>query len=208
MTRTAQAEREAALSALVETARAVLHQVRATAAPAEPLQEARRALERAVAVLRPFAHPGPFGQSSLEGRSPADRDPRDLGGLMPYSPVIGVLNPIAPPIELAFRDGAIHARARFPATWAGPSDCVHGGMIAAAFDELLAGVNVANELGAMTGTLVVRYLQPTPLRREVRMEAHSTGTEGRKVYARGELRAGDRLTAEAEGVFIRRLAET
>jgi acyl-coenzyme A thioesterase PaaI-like protein len=75
-------------------------------------------------------------------------------------------------------------------------------MVAASFDELLAGVNVANELGAMTGTLTIRYRRPTPLFEEVQMEGHCTGSEGRKVFAHGEMLAGGQVTAEAEGVFV------
>ncbi len=194
---------DAALGALLESARRVIHQVRATHAPADRLLEARRALERATEILEPFAPPGPFAQSSLEGQQWSEIDPTDLARLMPYSPVIGPLNPIAPPVELTLRDRAIHGHVAFPATHAGPSGSVHGGMIAATLDELLAGVNVANRLGAMTGTLTIRYLHATPLLRALQMEAHTTGTEGRKVYAKGEIRDGDRVTAEAEGVFIR-----
>ncbi len=201
-------EREAALGAFLESARGLIHQMRATEAPAPVLAEARRALDHATEILRPFAHPGPFAQSTLDGQAGPRAETADLASLMPYSPIIGACNPIAPPVKLTFRDGAIHGRVEFPATWAGPSDCAHGGMIAATFDELLAGVNVANQLGAMTGTLTVRYRHPTPLRREISMEAHSTGTEGRKVFAHGEMRDGDRVTAEAEGVFIRRIPDS
>ena len=66
----------------------------------------------------------------------------------------------------------------------------------------LAGVNVANELGAMTGTLTIRYRRPTPIFEEVRMEAQCTGSEGRRVFAHGEMLACDQVTAEAEGVFV------
>ena len=70
-------------------------------------------------------------------------------------------------------------------------------------DELLGAVNVVNDLGAMTGTLTVRYRRPTPLFEEVRMEGRTGEARGRKVFAQGEIWHGDTLLAEAEGVFIK-----
>ena len=67
---------------------------------------------------------------------------------------------------------------------------------------LLGTVNVVNQLGAMTGTLTIRYHRPTPLYREIRLEGRTTGTEGRKVFAAGSMWDGEVLLAEAEGIFI------
>jgi hypothetical protein len=47
----------------------------------------------------------------------------------------------------------------------GPS-CVHGGLIAAVLDEALGMANYVAGMGAMTGTLTVRYSKPTPLNTE------------------------------------------
>ena len=41
--------------------------------------------------------------------------------------------------------------------------CVHGGVIAELFDEVLGAANIVADHGAMTGTLTVRYRKPTPL---------------------------------------------
>ncbi len=45
----------------------------------------------------------------------------------------------------------------------GPPTCVHGGVIAELFDELLGISNILAGPGAMTGTLTIRYRRPTPL---------------------------------------------
>jgi acyl-coenzyme A thioesterase PaaI-like protein len=79
---------------------------------------------------------------------------------------------------------------------------VHGGVIASLFDELLGIVNIAAGLGAMTGTLTIRYRKPTPLLTDLTFEGRPTGVDGRKVYAEGSLYAGGELCAEAEGIFI------
>jgi len=193
---------ELAAQRLSQCARRLLHQVRATTAPPELLDEVVRVLDHASRLLEPFAHPGPFAQASLDGAFDPEADHTDLVSLMPYSPIIGRLNPISPPLEFTVEGGVVRGRGRYPATFTGPTQSVHGGMIAASFDELLAGVNVANELGAMTGTLTIRYRRPTPIFEEVQLEAHCTGSQGRKVFAHGELRAGDQITAEAEGIFV------
>jgi acyl-CoA thioesterase FadM len=62
---------------------------------------------------------------------------------------------------------------------------------------------VINGVGAFTGTLSVRYERPTPLGEAIEMEAWIERTEGRKVFARGEMRHQGAVTARAEGVFIR-----
>jgi acyl-coenzyme A thioesterase PaaI-like protein len=101
------------------------------------------------------------------------------------------------------RGGEIHARVRFTAPYAGAPQLVHGGVIAAAFDEVLGVLNVMNERGGMTGMLNIKYRSPTPLERELRLVGRQGRVEGRRVHAHGALYCGETLTAEAEGVFIR-----
>ena len=96
----------------------------------------------------------------------------DLAGhpqdFFPSSPIIGYANPIAPPVEVWLgenEDGEpeIHGRVTFDYPYEGPPTCVHGGVIAELFDELMGAANVIAEKPAMTGTLTVRYRKPTPL---------------------------------------------
>ena len=54
----------------------------------------------------------------------------------------------------------------------------------------------------MTGTLTVRYRNPTPLHQELRFEGRLERVEGRKIFTTGTCRVGSTLTAEAEGIFI------
>ena len=85
----------------------------------------------------------------------------------------------------------------------GPPGCVHGGMLAAAFDIVLA-VSAA-KCGRMlvTGTLSVRYRRPTPLATELRFEGELVGIEGRKVRSSATVCGPDgESTAEAEGIFL------
>ena len=125
----------------------------------------------------------------------------------PTSPVIGLANPVAPPVRVAVVEGAdgrpeIAGQANFGFPYEGPPTCVHGGVIAELLDEVLGAANIVAEHPAMTGTLTVRYRKPTPLNTDLRVEARFVRSEGRKVYAWGGVYAGDVLTAEADGIFI------
>lgn len=130
--------------------------------------------------------------------------PRDF---FPTSPVIGRSNPVAPPAEVWTVEGEngvseIRGKVTFGYQYEGPPTCVHGGVIAELFDEMLGTSTIVSEHPGMTGTLTVRYRNPTPLLTELTFEARCTGTERRKIFAWGGLYHQDVLVAEAEGIFI------
>jgi acyl-coenzyme A thioesterase PaaI-like protein len=125
-----------------------------------------------------------------------------VGAFFDASPIIGLANPLAPPLRLAADGAEIRGDVHFGAAYEGPPGCVHGGWIAAAFDEFLGFVQSASGNPGMTGTLKVVYRSPTPLQADLRFEAGELRTEGRKNIVRGRLFAGERLCAEAEGIFI------
>jgi len=189
---------------LAAATRRVVDLVRRTTASGETAEQAVRALESAAALLEGQAHPGPWAQRSLEwtGWVPMDERVVEFAEFFPYSPLIGPRNPLAPPARFEIRAGRVHGSVRFGAAYVGPPQCVHGGVIASLFDELLGSVNVANELGGMTGTLRVVYRAPTPIDATLRLEGWVEKVEGRKVFARGTLHHGESLCAEADGVFI------
>jgi hypothetical protein len=133
-----------------------------------------------------------------------DVDPRQL---FPTSPVIGVANPIAPPASVWAVEGddgqrEIRGRVTFGYPYEGPPTCVHGGIIAELFDELLGSANIITDNAGMTGTLTVRYRKPTPLLTPLDLVARHTGRERRKSFAWAGIYHEGELTAEAEGTFI------
>ena len=83
----------------------------------------------------------------------------------------------------------------------GPPGHVHGGYVAAVFDELLGLTQSLSGKHGMTGRLTVHYRSPTPLHTELRIEGSSTAP-GRKIICTGRMYAGETLCAEAEGLFI------
>ena len=198
-----QEAREEEQQALCGLTRRFIEALRLSTAPPETIAKARSALGDALDILEPHVHTGPYAQADLLGGLGKFEETRDPMELFPYSPVVGRGNPIAPPVEFRVEGQVVQGRARFGAQYCGPPNHVHGGVVAAVMDELLGSVNVINDLGAMTGTLKVRYSRPTPLFEEIRMEGRMAGTDGRKVFARGEMWHGENLLAEAEGVFIK-----
>jgi acyl-coenzyme A thioesterase PaaI-like protein len=133
------------------------------------------------------------------------RQPQEF---FPTSPIMGVANPIAPPVRVRVVEGVdggyreIRAEAWFDYAYEGPPTCVHGGVIAETFDEVLGAANMVAGNPGMTGTLKVRYRKPTPLRTGLRIEARCLGRDGRKVHTWAGIYHGDLLTAEADGLFI------
>jgi acyl-coenzyme A thioesterase PaaI-like protein len=118
------------------------------------------------------------------------------------SPLMGPGNPVAPPLVMRVADDHVEGTATFGQQYEGPPGHVHGGFVAAAFDEVLGMAQSLAKQPGMTGRLVVHYRKPTPLNRELRFRGQVDRVEGRKIFTSGTLHAGDDLCAEAEGLFI------
>jgi acyl-coenzyme A thioesterase PaaI-like protein len=114
----------------------------------------------------------------------------------------GQSNPIAPPMDLAMDGEVAVSRVTFGPPFEGIPGHVHGGIVAAAFDQLFGYLQVKRNTGSLTGELTVRYRRPTPLLEPLRLEARLLRVEGRRSVVAGQLFAGELLTAEAEAVFI------
>ena len=155
---------------------------------AAALKEVADALEGAAAPGRRLrAQPDPVGH------------PQEF---FPTSPVIGFANPVAPPVVVEAVDGELRGTATFDYQYEGPPTCVHGGVIAMVFDEMLGAANIMAGSPGMTGTLTIKYRKPTPLRTPIRLESRFIERDGRKIRTYGAMYNGDTLTAEAEGLFI------
>ena len=141
---------------------------------------------------------------AASGSRPVGRRKRSEGhfDFLVRSPIVGPVNPLAPPLTWDRDDGRIVATGRFGAAYEGPPGYVHGGWVALSFDEVLGMANIANETPGMTGKLVIRYRRPTPLFTDVRFESWTDRIEGRRIHTRGTLHVGDQLLAEAEGLFV------
>lgn len=118
------------------------------------------------------------------------------------SPFIGLANPVAPPMHVTFTEDLIEATVTLGSLYEGPPGCVHGGFVAAMFDEVLGAAQVYSGKAGMTGRLTVHYRSPTPLDEPLLLTARLVKAEGRKILCTATLHAGERLCAEAEGLFV------
>ncbi|MDQ3106575.1 MAG: PaaI family thioesterase [Actinomycetota bacterium] len=181
---------------LADAMRLVIERLVATRAPQDELARAAAALEDVAAALDGF----PRGHS-FEGFAESSNS-GDPHAFFDHSPIIGRANPLAPPLDLAVVDGRVAGRAVFGSAYEGPPGAVHGGYVAAAFDELLGMAQSLGGKPGMTGTLTVRYRRPHPLHTEIQFEAELVRVEGRKIFTVGRSFAQGELRAEAEGIFI------
>jgi len=119
------------------------------------------------------------------------------------NPVIGVRNPLAPPLTVHHEQGGrCWSEFSLGRVYEGPPGLVHGGISAMILDQLLGEVATDQLMTPKyTGTITVRYLRGTPLG-PLRAEAFIERSENHKTYARGFISDAQGPTAEAEGVFI------
>jgi acyl-coenzyme A thioesterase PaaI-like protein len=182
---------------LASAMRLVIERLVPSNAPVDELRRAADALERYAEQLR--SHPRLrdarlFGESANAG---------DVGAFFDQSPMIGLANPLAPPLTIGRKDDRhAHATGVFGSAYEGPPGSVHGGFVAAAFDEVLGYVQSLSGAPGMTGTLQVVYRSPTPLHTPLLFEATLERVEGRKIFTSARLEANGQLCAEATGIFI------
>ncbi len=185
---------------LAAAMRTVIERLTESDAPEEELTEAARRLEEYGSHLE--NHPRRDRYEGFGETAVASPDQQDGGGHFDYSPLIGLSNPLAPPIAMESRGERVHASVTFGSAYEGAPGCVHGGCVAAAFDEILGYAQTFSGQPGMTGTLTTIYRSPTPIHTLLRFEAWIEKAEGRKVICNGTLHAGDRLCAEANAIFI------
>jgi acyl-coenzyme A thioesterase PaaI-like protein len=153
---------------------------------------AKAAIDAATARLRSKQVDGSYG---IRFTSDGDR--------MPWgNVVIGVRNPVAPPLDVKRDpDGGVYTDFHLGAAYEGPPGHVHGGVAALVLDHILGDAASTPETPRFTGTFTLRYLRTTRLG-NLHAEARIDRTEGVKTYAVGHLADEDGVTVEAEGVFI------
>ena len=180
-----------------EALRRIVHRLHGSPAPDEELASVADELERLAARLDAFP-----GGSLYEGFSESPLAGRDPHAFFDHSPMLGRANPLAPPIELWADGDVMRARATFGSAYEGPPGCVHGGYVAAAFDEVLGSTQSLEGRPGMTARLTVNYRSPTPLHEELVFAGRVVEVSGRKTFTEGTLHAGDRLCAESEALFV------
>jgi acyl-coenzyme A thioesterase PaaI-like protein len=175
--------------------------VTAAAPPAVLVEAARR-----VGVLAdelkghvPATGSAPVGRYA--DQSVATEEVDSLAAAMPFDVVIGSCNPLAPPIEVSFEQPLAVGRVSFTAPYEGAPGCVHGAVIAGAFDIMLTAANVMAGAAGPTVSLSIDYRKPTLIDQPTRFEAWVTERTDRRTHSTGRLLQGDVVTVVAEGEF-------
>jgi acyl-coenzyme A thioesterase PaaI-like protein len=192
---------------LADELRRIIDHLVQTDAPLADLEEATTAAhafaDRLAALPRRRAYEG-IAEASIA-------DPREQA-FFDHSPIMGLANPVAPPLVVTdIRAGGlgegeerptVEATVRMAWSYEGPPASVHGGWVAALFDDVLGLAQGLTGNPGFTGTLTIKYRSPTPLDTDLDFRAWVDRVEGRKIFALGTCHAGDVLCAEAEGIFI------
>jgi acyl-coenzyme A thioesterase PaaI-like protein len=159
-------------------------------------------------ALRSFA----ADTGALADRLAAEPGLQDLGGLalaggddsalLERSPFAGRSNPLAPPLHLRADGELTRGWAVWTDAYEGPPETLHGGFVAAAFDDLMGFAQSASGTAGYTGTLTVRMRRPTPLNRRIDYVAGVDRVQGRKIFVWGKASLGEVLLADAQILFI------
>lgn len=141
------------------------------------------------------------------GRSRYDGYPataQAVGASFVTHPVGGAANPVAVPMTMDVDTDAASVRGEccYGPLFEGTPGVLHGGFVAATFDQVLGAAAALGGEPAVTGTLTIRYVRPTPIDEPLVFEAEFRGRRGRKVDVVGRCLAGDVVTAEATAVFV------
>ena len=164
--------------------------IRTLAGP-EEIRAAQAEIEAVTARLRAAELPGSYGVRLRD-----DGTARSWGNA-----VVGLRNPIAPPLRIESDSERVWADFHLGAAYEGPPTLVHGGVTSLLLDQLLGHAASAAGRPGMTASLTLSYRRPTPLG-DLRAEAWVDRTEGYKTWAKGCLIGPEGVTVEAEGLFI------
>jgi acyl-coenzyme A thioesterase PaaI-like protein len=173
-----------ALASLAETAR------RATATLRAGPRRDRLALMRAAIAAAPASGDAAAFPAATPGSGFSDRA------------VAGGTNPTSVDISVEFEGDEAVAEVVFRRAFEGAPGRAHGGIVAAAFDDVTGYVIGLLREPAFTGELTVRFHAPVPVEELLVIRARLDGRERRKLFISAEARAGDALVATCRAIYV------
>ena len=187
----------AAKRELAGALRTLLEELSATAAPETELRELAARVRDAARAFAAAGH-APQAAERREGLYAGMESFHDRG------PLVGLSNPIAPPLDLRLdlEANVVRGRATFGAPHEGAPGLLHGGLLAAAIDEVLGMTTSFSGSPGMTRELTVRYERPTPIHVELLFTGRLDRADGRRLHVSCEVEANGSRTATAHGLFI------
>jgi len=194
-----------ASSKRVETAsviRELIHALASADADDARLEEAAVLVRSALAVLRPAPRRRrEFPDfATLTTLREAGVDLTDHA--MADRAVAGPANPTSVDITTQRVGDEAIATVHFGPAFEGAPGRVHGGLIAAIFDDLTGYALAIIQEPGFTGRLTVNYRHPIPIETPVEFRARIRERDGRKLYVEADATIDDETLATAEALFI------
>lgn len=171
---------------------------------AEP-EELASLADRAEALADALASHAGGKRVGLVEDGPRDGAGRPSLDYLPFSPIMGRLNPASYGLTVRQEGQRAVGRVVLNETAEGAVGLAHGGVIAGIWDEVLAAANAIQQTGGPTGSLTIRYRKPTLLHEPLVFTSWVERVDARKVLVRGECHlegAPESVLTEAEGLFI------
>lgn len=144
-------------------------------------------------------------EESLPNQDSSNRLWNNGHALLNRSPVTGVSNPLAPPLELIdTEEGQTIAHVTPGIPYQGPPGRLHGGFVAVFLDHVMgiAASKASDSEGAYTRSLTVEYKDATPLHKELEIGATLERKDGRKLWMTGWINSEGQQKVTASGLWI------
>ena len=116
--------------------------------------------------------------------------------------VSGTENPEGMKIHPVVKDHMVQIKYTFEERFAGGPGLVHGGILAAAIDDLMGYATVIHNHMCVTANLSVNYISPVPVEKEFELLAWVTKLDGKKVSAESIIKLDDKIHVESSALFI------
>ena len=143
----------------------------------------------------------PLGRTAAQ----AFRDGDFLDDSRPWidrTAVMGHTNPQAPPLTLTHGEGTSSGTLTLGERFVGAPGLVHGGVIAAIFDQICGTCAVMADLPGLTVELNVRYLKPAHVHLPLTFTATIASHTGRRVLVDGTCMEAGETVATCRGTFV------
>ncbi|MGA8546002.1 MAG: PaaI family thioesterase [Mycobacterium sp.] len=158
-------------------------------------------VREATDLLSRETHPGHF--SGLQ----AEVDLREPHSYLPLTPMAGLYNPIAPPLNLWVKGSRTFGSVRLGRAHTGPPGRAHGGSSASLCDQILGVAAWSVGFQGFTTEIWVRFLRPVPLDVDLQLEAWVATRDATTAHAEAVIRRDgtDLVTASGELVLAESL---
>jgi acyl-coenzyme A thioesterase PaaI-like protein len=114
----------------------------------------------------------------------------------------GRSNPTSVEMDVRYDSDEIIAAVVLGRAFEGAPGRAHGGIVAAAFDDVTGFVIAQIQEPAFTGELTVRYLAPVPVDEPLEIRARLDGRERRKLFISGEVISDGAVIATCRAIYI------